>query len=168
MYVQPSLLLICILFLYQFDPILMNSPSSTYHLTYYVVSSLIMFIVYVFLSPLISNRYSMTALGGRNFYLFHFLLCLSIHNCAWNIVDAQHKFCQMQQWMTFLNKLQSVETWSLSLKASSHFYLANSFSSLMTQFSSLGLWESFPDSVHECSYGTCYVWTAVGPPCPPH
>lgn len=59
--------------------------------------------------------------------------------------------------MTFLNKLQSVETYSLSLKASSHFHLANSYSSLKTQFSYLGLWEAVPDSVHECSCGTCYV-----------
>lgn len=70
----------------------MNSHSGTYHLTYYVISSLIMFIVYVFLSPLISNHYSTTALGSRNLYLFHFLLCLSIYSCAWNIVGAQQVF----------------------------------------------------------------------------
>lgn len=46
---QPSLLFICILFLHQFHPILMNSPSGTYHLTYSVVSSLIMFMSF---SPL--------------------------------------------------------------------------------------------------------------------
>ena len=60
--------------------------------------------------------------------------------------------------MTFLNKLQSVETYSLCLKdAPSHFYLAKSYSSLKTQFSYLVLYEAFPDSVHKCSCGTCYV-----------
>lgn len=118
-----------------------------------------------FSPPLTSNHYSMTetsisftfccVLVSTIYYL-----CLEYSRCSTNV-------CQMHQWMTFLNKLQPVDTCSLSLKASSHFHLANSCSSLKTQFSCLGLWEAFPDSVRECSCGTCYVWTAVGPLCPP-
>lgn len=48
-----------------------------------------MFIVYVCFSTLIPNHYSMSALGNRDFCLFHFLLRLSIYNCAWNTGGAQ-------------------------------------------------------------------------------
>lgn len=44
--------------------------------------------------------------------------------------------------MTFLYKRQSIETGSLCLKASPHFHLANSYSSLKTQFSYLALCEA--------------------------
>lgn len=63
-----------------------------WHISSNILCSFLTDHVYVFLSPLISNHYSMTALGSRNFCLFHFLRCLSIYNCAWNIIGAQQMF----------------------------------------------------------------------------
>lgn len=47
-------------------------------------------------------------------------------------------------------------------------HLANSYSSLKTQFSPFVLCDTFPDSAHKTSYGTCCVKFVVSPTTPIH